>query len=106
MSLFNFNMGPDINEGVKEWKNTENGILLDIRTMEEYMEGHIPGCTHLPLHMINDIPSVTTDFDTPIFLYCRSGVRTLQALNILNLMGYNNVKNIGGITYYKGEIER
>lgn len=44
--------------------------------------------------------------DTPLFVYCHSGARSREAVSMLERMGYQQVKNIGGITAYKGEVER
>ena len=43
MGLFDFLRGPDIDQGVKEYGGTEGAVLLDVRTPQEYREGHIPG---------------------------------------------------------------
>jgi rhodanese-related sulfurtransferase len=44
--------------------------------------------------------------DTPIFLYCLRGSRSRRAMGILKKRGYSNVKSIGGISGYKGKIEK
>ena len=46
------------------------------------------------------------DLDTPLFVYCHSGARSREAVSMLERMGYSKAKNIGGITAYKGEVER
>ena len=43
--------------------------------------------------------------DSPVYVYCLSGARSAQAAAMLRRIGYNNVKNIGGIAGYKGEVE-
>ena len=42
MSFFDFMKGPDINQGVKEYNATDGAGLLDVRTPDEYRQGHIP----------------------------------------------------------------
>ena len=42
MSIFDFFKQPDINKGLKEYAEKENAVLLDVRTPQEYGEGHIP----------------------------------------------------------------
>ena len=42
MSFFDFFKQPDINQGVKEYKASPNAVLVDVRTVQEYQEGHIP----------------------------------------------------------------
>ena len=43
MRFFDFLKGPDINQGVKEYSTTDGAVLLDVRTPDEYRQGHIPG---------------------------------------------------------------
>ncbi|MCR4902844.1 MAG: rhodanese-like domain-containing protein, partial [Butyrivibrio sp.] len=56
------------------------------------------------LDEIQNIDKKVQDRNTPIFLYCHSGVRSSKAAKILRKMGYCNVKSIGGIAKYKGQI--
>ena len=66
----------DINQGVQECRDTENAILLDVRTAEEYREGHIPGSINIPLDALDGIDKQITERQTPIFVYCHSGGRS------------------------------
>ena len=104
MGFFDFLNKKNINSGVKAFRKTPNAILLDVRTNEEYTGGHIDGSKNLPLQEIESIESVITDKTTPIFVHCRSGVRSAKAVTILKDMGYTNVTDIGGILSYKGEV--
>ena len=106
MSIFDFFKQPDINKGLKEYAETENAVLLDVRTPQEYREGHIPGSKNVPLQTIDKISSVADNKNIPLFVYCYSGGRSRQAVSMLRHMGYNNVQNIGGITAYSGKVER
>ena len=105
MGIFDFLMGPDINQGVQEYHETPRAVLLDVRTPEEYRQGHIPGSKNVPLYVMDQVKEAA-DLDTPLFVYCHSGARSREAVSILERMGYSKVKNIGGITAYKGEVER
>ncbi|MDD4124120.1 MAG: rhodanese-like domain-containing protein [Eubacteriales bacterium] len=96
----------DIDRGIEQYHNTPGAVLVDVRTEEEYAEGHIPGSVNIPLQSIQDIESVATDKNTPLFLYCRSGRRSGEAKSTLEEAGYVNVYNIGGIIDYSGELER
>lgn len=96
----------DINQAVQECRDTENAILLDVRTAEEYREGHVPGSINIPLDALDGIDKQITERQTPIFVYCHSGGRSAHAKHYLNQMGYQNVTNIGGIMSYRGEVER
>ena len=105
MGFFDFLKQPDINRGIQEFMNMEGAILVDVRTSQEYREGHIPGSKNVPLQTIDKIRSVADNKDTALFVYCYSGGRSRQAVSILQHMGYTNVRNIGGITAYQGKVE-
>lgn len=106
MGLFDFLRGPDINEGIATYHNTADAVLLDVRTPEEYKQGHVPGSRNIPLQTIGKVAGIVTAKDTPLFVYCLSGARSRQATGALSQMGYTNVTNIGGISSYNGKVER
>ncbi len=105
MGFFDFLFGADINEGVEEYKNTDGAVLLDVRSVDEYRSGHIPGSINISVEMIEKVSGRIPKKDTPLFVHCLSGGRSSQAVSILKQMGYTNVKNIGGISRYKGKKE-
>ena len=106
MGFFDFLKQPDINKGVMEYRNTNGAFLLDVRTPQEYREGHIPGSKNVPLQTIDKISSVADNENIPLYVYCYSGARSRQAVAMLQHMGYTNVRNIGGIAAYSGKVER
>ena len=105
MGFFDFLKQPDINQGVKEFNQREGAILLDVRTSQEYRDGHIPGSKNLPLQAIDKAADLVENKDTVLYVYCYSGGRSRQAAGILQHMGYSNVNNIGGIAAYRGKVE-
>ena len=105
MGIFDFFKHPDINQGVQEFKNAAGAVLLDVRTPQEYREGHIPGSQNVPLQQLDKVEEVTENKDTILYVYCHSGARSRQAVSLLNHMGYTNVHNIGGIAAYSGKVE-
>ena len=105
MGIFDFLMQPNIDRGVQEFRNTKDAILLDVRTPQEYQEGHIPGSKNVPLQRLDKLEELTENKDTVLYVYCHSGARSRQATNFLQYMGYTNVHNIGGITAYSGKVE-
>ena len=106
MGLSDFLRGADINYGLQEYQAEPNAVLLDVRTQQEYIGGHIPGSQNLPLQRIEAIETVVEDRNRPIYVYCHSGGRSQQAARMLGQMGYSRVKNIGGIMSYNGKVER
>ena len=105
MGIFDFFKQPDINQGVQEFKNATGAVLLDVRSPQEYREGHIPGSQNVPLQQLDKVEEVTENKDTVLYLYCHSGARSRQAVSLLKHMGYTNVHNIGGIAAYSGKVE-
>lgn len=86
-------------EDAKKRIESEKGIiLLDVRTQEEYAEKHIPNSLLIPVDVIEkEAPSKLTDKNAVIFVYCRSGRRSVTASEALVKMGYTKVYNLGGI---------
>ena len=73
-------------------------IILDVRTEEEFSEGHIDGAILIPDYEIADkAEKILTDKDQLILVYCRSGRRSKLAADSLVTMGYTNIKEFGGI---------
>jgi phage shock protein E len=79
-------------------QNKEDFTLVDVRTSQEYVSGHIPGAILLPNEKIADTqPSLLPDPDAKIVVYCRSGRRSAEAAKKLAAMGYTNIYDLGGI---------
>lgn len=54
MGLFNFFRNTaDINTGVAEYETNDGAVLLDVRTAEEYRDGHIDGSVNIPFDRIS-----------------------------------------------------
>ena len=105
MGIFDFFKQPDINQGVQEYKNAAGAVLLDVRSPQEYREGHIPGSQNVPLQQLDNVEEVAENKETALYVYCHSGMRSRQAVSLLQAMGYINVHNIGGIAAYQGKVE-
>ena len=80
--------------------DTNKVALIDVRTVEEYASGTIPGAINIPVDDLRDrLTELPTD--RPIWLFCGVGLRGYLASNILKVRGYKEVRNlIGGITTY------
>ena len=82
-------------------------IILDVRTNQEYDMGHIPGAIVIPVEEITEsAPSILTDKNALILVYCRSGNRSKVASEALANMGYSNVREFGGIIDWQYETTR
>lgn len=79
-------------------------IILDVRTVQEYSEKHIPKAVNIPNESIGteEIPALP-DKNQLILVYCRSGNRSKQASEKLAALGYTNVVEFGGINSWPGE---
>ncbi len=70
--------------------------LIDVRTPEEFAEGHYTGAVNHELLLMQDGLLPEYPHDSSIYLYCRSGTRAEQAKEILESAGFSHVFNIGG----------
>ena len=93
-------------EEAKSIMDTEsNFIILDVRTEEEYADGHIENAILIPDYEITTkAEEILKDKNQLILVYCRSGRRSKNASQILVDLGYTNVKEFGGIIDWKYEI--
>ena len=91
----------------KDIMDKEEGyIILDVRTQEEYDEGHIPSAILIPHTEIEtEAESILADPDQLILVYCRSGRRSKLAAEILVELGYTNIREFGGIIDWPYEVE-
>ncbi len=91
-------------EAVEMMAKDDGHVIVDVRRMDEYIEGHIPGAICIPNENIDqEKPEKLPDTDQIILVYCRSGNRSKQAAEKLAAMGYRNVYEFGGIITWTGE---
>ena len=89
----------------KKMMETQKVIVVDVRTLEEYNEGHIPNAISIPLETIeNKAEAKLKNKDDLILVYCRSGRRSREAALKLIEKGYTNVIDFGGIQDWNGEV--
>jgi len=82
-------------------KNNEDIVLLDVRTLEEYEDVHLRGAVLLPVQELSqkslaDIGLGEDAKDKEIIIYCRSGARSKTAYNVMESLGYTNIKSVAG----------
>jgi rhodanese-related sulfurtransferase len=79
--------------------------LIDVRSPEEYRQGHIQGSVNIPLDRLPaNLTRQVPDKNTPVFVYCLSGARSQSACRWMAQNGYNAVTNIGGISDWSGPV--
>lgn len=83
----------------KEMIDKDNSIIiLDVRTKDEFDEGHIKNALLLPDTEVEDkAQELLPDKDATILIYCRSGRRSALSATKLDELGYTNVYDFGGI---------
>ncbi len=95
----------------EEWKegieSGENLEILDVRTPDEFQEGHIPGAHNIDIYkgqgFLDEINNL--DKSKEYFVYCRSGARSAQACALMQQQGIEKSYNLmGGITEWNGKI--
>lgn len=84
-------------EAMKIRKECENSVLLDVRSRQEYDEGHLPGAICIPVYeLASNVTKIITDRDYVIICYCQCGSRSRKASKILDDLCYSNVYIIKG----------
>ena len=79
---------------LKQFQN-EGAIVIDVRSPQEYREGHIDGAISIPEYEIKKkIENIVLDKDKNIVVYCSSGGRSKKEQKTLNKLGYQNVYNL------------
>ena len=93
-------------EEAKKLMDSEEGcIILDVRTREEYDQGHIPGAILIPNTEIEaKAADLLPDKGQLILVYCRSGRRSKLAAQSLADLGYTNIREFGGILDWPYEV--
>lgn len=83
-----------------------NVVIVDVRTKEEYEEGHILNAVNIPNETIGDqAPQELSDREAVILVYCRSGRRSADAAGKLSGLGYEKIYDFGGILDWPYETE-
>ena len=92
-------------EAQKMMEKDDGHVIVDVRRIDEYMEGHIPGAILISNEDIQDTPpSKLPDKDQIILIYCRSGRRSKEASQKLADMGYTRIYEFGGIIDWTGDV--
>ena len=78
-------------------KNDKNSTLIDVRSPQEYKEGHLEDSINLPLYDLEErFKKDLNDREKAIIIYCQTGNRSKKAIEILEKQGYINLYDIEG----------
>jgi rhodanese-related sulfurtransferase len=84
---------------MKKLLTNSKTILLDVRSKEEYNEGHLEKAENSPLTELSDLKDIDhLASETPIIVYCKSGVRSNEAAKELLKMGFKNIYDLGAMS--------
>ena len=95
------------NEWAKALTEQPQAVVLDVRTEEEFESGYIPNAINIDIQMGNIfIDEINTlNKNKSYYVYCRSGARSAQAVQLMRDLGFNETYNLlGGILDWEGEV--
>jgi phage shock protein E len=90
-----YGSGSGLKGAVVREKIKMGAMAIDVRTPSEYKSGHYKGAKNIPLQELESRLSEFGGKDTPIVVYCASGMRSAKALKILTKAGFTDVMNAG-----------
>ncbi|MGB0213931.1 MAG: rhodanese-like domain-containing protein [Alteromonas oceani] len=76
--------------------NGFEGLILDVRSAEEFAEGHVPGALNVPHSEIASHLAALGSIQKPVLVYCRSGRRAGIALETLTNLGFEQLYHLDG----------
>ncbi|MCP3100765.1 rhodanese-like domain-containing protein [Myxococcus sp. K15C18031901] len=79
----------------------EGATLVDVRSPEEFAEGHLPGAVNIPVDDLSARLGELGGPDTSIVVYCRSGARSGRAERLLKEQGFRNVLSLGAMSNWE-----
>ena len=92
-------------EEAYEMMVSQEVVIVDVRTPEEYDGGHIPNAILVPNESIgDDMPEALPDKEATLLIYCRSGRRSKEASEKLLKLGYKSIYEFGGIIDWPYEL--
>ena len=78
-----------------------DGVVVDVRSIEEFEQGHAPECLHLPLNLVSLLAAERLPAGLPLLVCCASGARSHLAVQELRSMGFD-AHNLGPWTLHPG----
>ena len=97
--------GEELNKIENDKKEKENYLVIDVRSPEEYKEGHLKFAINMPLdNFKNDYTSLESFKNKDVVLYCNSGKKSGEAADILVKNGFTKVYNADGVKKYNYDL--
>lgn len=85
------------------------GVIIDVRTVEEYEKEHIPGTLLIPIapfeQFARELERAIPDKKTPLYMLCRTGRRSHDTMLMAEQLGYAEVYNMGSVLDWRWKIE-
>ncbi|TLF60827.1 rhodanese-like domain-containing protein [Nocardia cyriacigeorgica] len=90
----------EFDDSVRAAAEKAGAILLDVREPDEWELGHAPGAVHIP---VDDIPARLDelDYDAQLYVICRQGGRSFEAVKYLTHVGFDAVCVVGGMVEWQ-----
>ena len=86
-----------LEETLKAIKNNEFDYIIDVRTKQEWDEGHYSTAIHIPIgEFVTMLPEKIPDRNARILFYCKKGIRASGTIVIAEKLGYKNIKYLDG----------
>lgn len=84
-------------EFVKKINNKDYDYILDVRTQEEWNEGHHPSATLIPIgEFVSELPKQVKNKDAKLLIYCKRGIRAEASAKIAERLGYIDIYWLDG----------
>ncbi|MGB1207148.1 MAG: rhodanese-like domain-containing protein [Chitinophagales bacterium] len=82
---------------LKRYNNNANAILLDVRTLHEYENAHLPSATNIDIKSSDFLEEIALlDKQKSYFIYCSKGIRSMNACIVMQKMGFLKLYNLKG----------
>lgn len=91
-----------------QFLNDENGVIIDVRTEDEFLSGKIPSALNLDIHKGQGFVSMVEELNPNknFYVYCAAGIRSANACSVMQQLGIENTFNLsGGVSNWDGPIE-
>ena len=93
----------------KQFLSEKNAVIIDVRTPEEFDISRIPNSINIdfynPQNFMKEIEKL--DKDIPLYVYCRTGIRSSNSCQLMIELGFKSVYNLlGGIVEWNGEVNK